>query len=476
MATSPRVSSVDRLPRLLVVRLRVGVEALAALLAEAALGDEPAQHERRGEALAMVLGGALQPLEHHVETLDVRLHEGRQEAAARIEAGPGHHADVDVAVGGDALLEDEARLDEGLEGQQLDELVDVRRGVALDVGLAGGRVEAVAPGLGAELALGHQALHRRGHVEAIAVGLVQVLGDEQDRVEAEQVDQKVGAHRHDAGRTDAVVDGLDREALLLLLAPDLRDAGVEDPVDHEAGHLGAGDRLLADRLGEVDRAADGLGRRVVAFDDLDQRHDRGRVEVVKADDLVGPLGRRADLGDRERRGVRGEDRVPRGDRVELGEDGMLDRDALGHGLDDEVDVAEALVGGGAVDAPDDLLHLRRGLLLGELALLHQPGDLALGDVAGLVEAGLDELVLDVLEHHGDARGGDGLGDLAAHGAGADDRGLEHEHGAAGYREPSRSAATSVRKRRSVRSSDSRCGRRMNSRSTTAIPGRCSLSV
>ena len=44
--------------------------------------------------------------------------------------------------------------------------------------------------------------------------------------------------------------------------------------------------------------------------------------------------------------------------------------------------------------------------------------------------------LDVLEHDGDAGGGDGLGDLAAHGAGADDGGLEHEHGAAGYREPS----------------------------------------
>ena len=64
-----------------------------------------------------------------------------------------------------------------------------------------------------------------------------------------------------------------------------------------------------------------------------------------------------------------------------------------------------------------------------LPFFDQPGDLALGDVARLVEAGLDELVLDVLEHDGNAGGGDGLGDLAAHGAGADDGGLEHEHGA-----------------------------------------------
>ena len=51
----------------------------------------------------------------------------------------------------------------------------------------------------------------------------------------------------------------------------------------------------------------------------------------------------------------------------------------------------------------------------------------LGDLARLGEPGLDELVLDVLQHDGDARGGDGLGDLAAHGSGADDGGLEDEH-------------------------------------------------
>ena len=60
-------------------------------------------------------------------------------------------------------------------------------------------------------------------------------------------------------------------------------------------------------------------------------------------------------------------------------------------------------------------------LLGELA------DLALGHVAGLLETRLHERVVDVLEHHGDARGGDRLGDLSAHRPGADDGGFEHEH-------------------------------------------------
>ena len=119
--------------------------------------------------------------------------------------------------------------------------------------------------------------------------------------------------------------------------------------------------------------------------------------------------------------------MARRDGVELGEDRLLDLHALGHGLDHEVDVAEALVGRRALDAPDDLVDLRGGLLVGELALLDQAGDLALGDVAGLGQPGVDEVLVDVLEDDRDPCGGDRLGDLAAHRAGADDGGLEDEH-------------------------------------------------
>ncbi len=65
------------------------------------------------------------------------------------------------------------------------------------------------------------------------------------------------------------------------------------------------------------------------------------------------------------------------DRVELGEDRLLDLHPLGDGLDDEVDVAEAVVARRAVDAAEDLLDLGGRLLLGELALLDEAGDLAL---------------------------------------------------------------------------------------------------
>jgi len=72
---------------------------------------------------------------------------------------------------------------------------------------------------------------------------------------------------------------------------------------------------------------------------------------------------------------------------------------LGNGLDDEVDVAEAVVFGRAVDAADHRVDLLARRLLGELAALDELLDLALGDLARLGQPGLDEVVVDVLEHH-----------------------------------------------------------------------------
>ena len=57
----------DDLARLVLVGLRVGVEALAGLRAEPPLGDEAPQDRRRLEALAVLLLRALELLEHLVE-------------------------------------------------------------------------------------------------------------------------------------------------------------------------------------------------------------------------------------------------------------------------------------------------------------------------------------------------------------------------------------------------------------------------
>src|SRR3954471_4182288 len=231
-----------------------------------------------------------------------------------------------------------------------------------------------------------QLLHLRHHVEAIAVRVVQVLGHVEDGVEPQQVRQEERPHRDGAGLLDHLVDVLHVEALVRHGLPDLGRGRVEDPVHDEAGRLAAADRRLADLLGEVERRLHRLLRGVLALDHLDQAHHRRRVEEVEAADLVASRSRLPHLGDRERRGVRREDRVARRDLVELGEHGLLDLNPLGHRLNDEVDVAEALVIGRAGDAPEDRGGLRVGILLRDLLLLHEAGELTVRHVLGLLQA------------------------------------------------------------------------------------------
>src|SRR3954452_16353791 len=287
-------------------------------------------------------------------------------------------------------------------------------------------IEALS-GLRAEVPGLDQFLHLRHDVEAVAERVVQVLRDVQDGVEAEHVGEEERPHRDGPGLLDHLVDLLDVEALLVDRLPDLAGGGVEDAVDDEAGSLGAADRLLADLLGKVVGVLHRLLGRLVALDHLDQAHHRRGVEEVEAHDLLGAAGGLAHLGDRESARVRGEDRVAGSDLVELCEHGLLDLHPLGHGLDDEVDVAEALVLGGPVDATEELLGLLVGLLLRDLLLLDQAGELALRHLLRLLEALVDELLVDVLENDVDVRGGEHLADLPAHGSRADHGGFEYEH-------------------------------------------------
>src|SRR4051812_9390066 len=287
-------------------------------------------------------------------------------------------------------------------------------------------IEALS-GLLPEVARLDQLLHLRRHVEAVAQRLVEVLGHVQDRVEPEQVGEEERAHRRSLRVGDELVYLVDSDVLLVADLPDLRDRRVEDAVDDEARRLGAADRLLADRLREVEGGLHGLLRRLVALDHLDQAHHRRRVEEVEAADLVGAARGVGHLADGKRARVRGEDRVAGRDGVELAEHRLLDLHPLRNRLHHEVHVAEALVLGGALDAAEDLLLLRVGLILRDLLLLDQAAKLGLGDLLGLLEALVDELLLHVLEHDVEACGGDDLGDLPAHGAGAHDGGVEYEH-------------------------------------------------
>ena len=106
----------DRLARLALVGLRVGEEALAALLAQPALRHQALEHRGRLEAVAPLALRALQRLEHGVQALVV----GAGERAGQ-DARAHHHPDLDVLGGGLALLEHQAGLDQGLQPHPLDD-------------------------------------------------------------------------------------------------------------------------------------------------------------------------------------------------------------------------------------------------------------------------------------------------------------------------------------------------------------------
>ena len=115
-----------------------------------------------------------------------------------------------------------------------------------------------------------------------------------------------------------------------------------------------------------------LGRRVNALDHLDEAHHRRGVKKWKPTTCSGRLVASAISLIASADVLEARIAWPGVDRVELGEDRLLDRQALGHGLDDEIDVAEALVRQWWEESGQGLRRLRVGLLLGDL-LLARPG-------------------------------------------------------------------------------------------------------
>ena len=108
------------------------------------------------------------------------------------------------------------------------------------------------------------------------------------------------------------------------------------------GIVGGFDRRLAELRAQLRGDPHRRVRRRLAADHLDQRHQRHRVHEVHAEHLVGPPGRRAEQRDRDRRGVRREDHLGPGDRVEAREQRALGLGVLDDRLDDVVGVGELI--------------------------------------------------------------------------------------------------------------------------------------
>ena len=152
--------------------------------------------------------------------------------------------------------------------------------------------------------------------------------------------ERGGAHRPAGAVAHRLVEILDGDPRLVDHADAVVQQRDQDPVDDEAGRVEAANRLLADALGEGEGRVDGGLVGALGPHDLDQRHQRRRVEEVHADDPLGMRRDGRDLGDRQRGGVRGEDRVRRGRRLELAEELLLDGEILEDGLDHEVAAGE----------------------------------------------------------------------------------------------------------------------------------------
>jgi hypothetical protein len=171
------------------------------------------------------------------------------------------------------------------------------------------------------------------------------------------------------------------------------------------------DRRLLQRPGQLGGGLHDVGLGDHGPDDLDQVLHRRRVEEVHPDDPAGVRRRGADLGDRERGGVRGQDRVQPDDGVEGPEDLLLHGQLLHDRLDDEAAVLHVGHVGGERDPADELVLL----LLGELAALHRPAGRVLHVLTSALEGLLGQLHADDLV----AVAGEDLGDAGTHRAEAD---------------------------------------------------------
>ena len=173
--------------------------------------------------------------------------------------------------------------------------------------------------LAAEPAFGDQLLLDRARAPALRLAALgeEGAGDFEVDVEADQVDQLERAHPEAAAEAD---DAVDRRRVGDAVAEHpqrLQREGAGEAVGDEAGAVLGPDRGPAHPLGDLGRRRQRRLGGALGGDDLDQLHQRRRVEEVHADDALGVGHAGGDLGDPQRGGVAGEDRLGAADRGQL---------------------------------------------------------------------------------------------------------------------------------------------------------------
>ena len=233
---------------------------------------------------------------------------------------------------------------------------------------------------------------------------------------ADHLQQHRRRHRQ-AEHEDARVRLLDRVASLDRLEDDEHHAR-QQPVDDEAGSVVDEHRTLAELVrdgpGSRQRGVVGLGR----ADDLDERHQRDRVEEVHPDEALRVLEVLAHRGHRECRRVRGEHALVRDHSLELAEHLPLHVELLEDGLDHEVALLEPVVG----RRTRRLGGERERLFVVEPASSGGVGEL----VADRLERAVDDRLVEVAQDDRDAEPAQKEGrELRGHEPGARDPDLCH---------------------------------------------------
>lgn len=149
------------------------------------------------------------------------------------------------------------------------------------------------------------------------------------RINQRKGPQPVAGHHH--FRVD-----LGRAATSLQHGQRLAVVGARTAVDDETGTVGAVDHGLSRAFGKRPcerqriRGTAGMG------DEFDENHRRGRIEEMQPHDTLAPHEPLGNGHHRQRRGIGGQ-HCPRGQmRLDPRENGPLDRQRLGHGLDHNI--------------------------------------------------------------------------------------------------------------------------------------------
>src|SRR5256885_252219 len=149
--------------------------------------------------------------------------------------------------------------------------------------------------------------------------------------------------------------------------------------------------------------------RSARFEDLDELHDRRRIEEVHADDAVRALRGGRHFCDAQRGCVRGEHDRRRADPVQLRVEFLLDLHFLEDRFDHELRAIDPfLQRPDSVNLREDSIDFR----LGHLAPLHP----LLEGLPNAAEAAVDEALLDIPHRHLESGRGTRLGDPRSHGA------------------------------------------------------------